>query len=104
VNRPRVLAIVVLLAVTEPPAFSQDRSMNEAGRRLYDGYCAQCHGERLQNSGISFDLRTLHPDERKRFEMSVLDGKGTQMPSWRGTLGTTEIEQLWAYVRENAQD
>ena len=54
--------------------------------------------------GSSFDLRGLHPNERPRFEASLLNGKGTQMPSWRGTLSETEIEQLWAYVRENAYD
>lgn len=103
-NRPCLLSIVVLLAIIRSFAFAQNGSVNEAGRRLYDAHCAQCHGERLQNAGISFDLRTLRGDERERFEISVLDGKGTQMPPWRGTLGTVEIEQLWAYIRENAQD
>ena len=103
-SRPSLLAIVILLAITKSPALSLDRSMSEAGRRLYDKHCAQCHGERLQNPGTSFDLRALHPGDRERFEMAVLDGKGTQMPPWRGTLGLIEIEQLWAYIRDNAED
>ncbi|MBR0955307.1 c-type cytochrome [Bradyrhizobium canariense] len=103
-NRSCLIAIVALPAITSSVAFAQHGSVSENGRRLYDAHCAQCHGERLQNAGISFDLRTLNGNERDRFEISVLDGKGTQMPPWRGTLGTIEIEQLWAYIRENAQD
>ena len=103
-NRSCLMAIVALPAIISSVAFAQHGSVSENGRRLYDVHCAQCHGERLQNAGISFDLRTLNGNERDRFEISVLDGKGTQMPPWRGTLGTIEIEQLWAYIRENTQD
>jgi len=96
--------MVAVIAISTAPAGAQDRDTIEAGHQLYDMHCASCHGERLQNPGSSFDLRGLHPNERPRFEASLLDGKGTQMPSWRGTLNETEIEQLWAYVRENAYD
>lgn len=104
VNPCCLLAILALLTITGSFASARDGSMAENGHRLYDAHCAQCHGERLQNAGISFDLRLLHDNEHERFEISVLDGKGTQMPPWRGTLGAIEIEQLWAYIRENAQD
>jgi len=96
--------LAAVIAIGAAPARAQDRDTIEAGHQLYDTHCASCHGERLQNPGSSFDLRGLHPNERPRFAASVLDGKGTQMPPWRGTLDETEIEQLWAYVRENAYD
>ncbi len=95
-----ILAAVIAISA----ARAQDRDTIEAGRQLYEMHCMSCHGERLQNPGSSFDLRGLHPNERPRFDASVLDGKGTQMPPWRGTLSEAEIEQLWAYVRENAYD
>ena len=76
------------------PVRAQDRDTIEAGHQLYDTHCASCHGERLQNPGSSFDLRALHPNERARFETSLLDGKGTQMPPWRGMFGEAEIDQL----------
>ena len=91
-------------AVTVAPALAQDREQVEAGHQLYDVHCMSCHGERLQNPGSSFDLRALHPNEKARFDEAVLNGKGTQMPPWRGTFGEAEIGQLWAYVREHAYD
>jgi mono/diheme cytochrome c family protein len=92
------------LCIVVTPAIAQDRAQIDAGHELYDTNCASCHGERLVNPGSSFDLRKLHPNEKERFETAVLNGKGTQMPPWRGTLGPEEIDQLWAYVRENAYD
>ena len=98
------LLMAAVIAMGAASACAQDRETIEAGHQLYDTHCASCHGERLQNPGSSFDLRGLHPNERPRFEASLLNGKGTQMPSWNGTLSAVEIEQLWAYVRENAYD
>jgi mono/diheme cytochrome c family protein len=97
-----ILAALIAIGVTS--ARAEDREAIEAGQQLYETNCMSCHGERLQNPGSSFDLRGLHPNEKPRFATSVLDGKGTQMPPWRGTLSDTEVEQLWAYVRENAYD
>src|SRR3954465_5670855 len=96
--------VAAVIAMGGVSVYGQNRETIEAGHALYDMHCASCHGDRLQNPGSSFDLRGLHPNERPRFEASVLDGKGTQMPPWRGTLDDREIEQLWAYVRENAYD
>ena len=95
---------VALVALGAASASADDHDLVEAGHQVYDTYCMQCHGERLVNPGSSFDLRELHPDERARFEKSVLDGKGSQMPPWRGIIGSAELDQLWAYIRENAYD
>jgi mono/diheme cytochrome c family protein len=95
---------VLFFCIVAAPAFAQDRAQIDAGHELYDTNCASCHGERLVNPGSSFDLRKLHPNEKARFETAVLNGKGTQMPPWQGTLSPEEIDQLWAYVRENAYD
>jgi mono/diheme cytochrome c family protein len=99
-----IVAVTVMTAVGVTAAGADDRELIEAGHALYDMHCMACHGERLQNPGTSFDLRELHPNERARFETSVLDGKGAQMPPWRGVFDEAEIDQLWAYVRENAYD
>ena len=72
------------------------------GERLYNKYCATCHGDDLQNnSGIAFDLRRLKADEHARFVNSVLLGKNA-MPSWQGVLAPQQLEDLWAYIREHA--
>lgn len=84
-----------------PAALAQDQAMIEAGEKVFDANCASCHGEKLRNPGSSFDLKQLGADERSRFDKSVLDGKG-QMPPWRGVLSETELDQLWLYIRANA--
>ncbi|HKN08093.1 MAG TPA: cytochrome c [Pseudomonadota bacterium] len=73
-----------------------------AGEQLYEEHCSGCHGEKLKNTGTSFDLRRLRSDERSRFDKYVMEGKG-QMPPWRGTLNEDELNALWAYVRANSR-
>ena len=45
-------------------ASAQDRSPIGAGAEVYQTHCAACHGERLVNTGSTFDLRRLRADER----------------------------------------
>ena len=93
-------AVLLLLA---PAVRAEDPDLVAAGQQLYDMHCAPCHGDGLRNPGSSFDLKLLHENERPRFDKSVMEGKGP-MPPWRGTLGPTELDGLWAYIRENAYD
>lgn len=84
-------------------ALAQDGKKIRAGERIYNNYCFTCHGENLVSSGQTFDLRRLRADERARFEASVNNGKG-QMPPWKDVLTSEEIEQLWHFIRANAND
>jgi len=72
----------------------------DAGARIYQDYCATCHGDELKNTsnGVTYDLRRLRPDEHPRFVTSVLNGK-KDMPPWKGTLEEDQIELIWAYIR-----
>lgn len=81
--------------------WAQDRAKVQAGAELYADKCAACHGERLRATGANFDLLTLGPNERARFDKAVNDGKG-QMPPWAGVLSDDEIDQIWAYLRSRA--
>jgi mono/diheme cytochrome c family protein len=82
-------------------AIAEDTTADK-GARVYDKYCATCHGDDLQNnSGIAFDLRRLRVDEHPRFVNSVLHGKKV-MPAWQGVLTADQIEELWAYIRAHA--
>ena len=93
------LACVLPLAISRVAADDQAAAR---GARLYDKYCATCHGDELQNnSGVAFDLRRLKADEHARFVNSVLHGKNA-MPSWQGVLAPPQLEDLWAYIREHA--
>ena len=72
------------------------------GARTYDNNCAQCHGDKLVNSGgAAFDLKRLRDNERPRFNNSVLNGKNA-MPAWHGIIKDPDLDALWAYIRTNA--
>lgn len=70
----------------------------EKGRQLYNSYCARCHGLNMAATGAAaFDLRTLPPDQRERFERSVNEGLRA-MPAWGAILKPGDLEALWMYV------
>lgn len=95
-----------LLAIASLPfcVHAQDPAKVKLGARVYNNYCATCHGDNLVNSGnATFDLRRLRDHERPRFENSVNNGKG-QMPPWKGVVSPEEIDQLWNYIRANAHE
>ena len=75
----------------------------EEGQALYNENCASCHGEGLRNPGSSFDLKQLKPSEKDRFIRSVLAGKN-QMPPWKGVLSGADLDALWLYIQENAEN
>jgi mono/diheme cytochrome c family protein len=93
---------LVLLAAAAAGAQAQDAKV-KAGEDTYNTYCATCHGDKLVNSGQTFDLRTLRGDEHGRFVESVLKGKNGRMPPWDGVLDKDQIEQLWSYIRANSK-
>jgi mono/diheme cytochrome c family protein len=98
------LALVLALGVLASAVWAQDDARDpaaiEAGETVYNNYCQTCHGDRLVNTGQTFDLRRLTAGDRARFENSVRNGKN-QMPPWKDVLSAEEIGQLWAYIRAN---
>ena len=103
IRRARAIAIVVLGAALSPitTVSAQDATKIEAGENVFATNCAICHGEQLESTGQTFDLRRLKDNERPRFDNSVRNGKN-QMPPWKGKLTDEEIDQLWHYIRANA--
>jgi mono/diheme cytochrome c family protein len=98
-----VLGVLCILPLASSAAAADDAAAAR-GERLYNKYCATCHGDDLQNnSGIAFDLRRLKADEHARFVNSVLHGKNA-MPSWQGVLAPPQLEDLWAYIRQHANE
>jgi len=95
--------IAVGLLVCGSNARADDAAMIAAGESTFNNYCATCHGNDLQSSGQTFDLRKLRATERSRFQNSVTNGKN-QMPPWKGVLSEDEIEGLWRYIRANAYE
>ena len=102
---PTTVGAIILALAFSAIALSRavaEETAADKGARVYDKYCATCHGDDLQNnSGIAFDLRRLKADEHPRFVNSVLHGKKV-MPAWQGVLTPAQIEELWAYIRAHA--
>jgi mono/diheme cytochrome c family protein len=97
------MALILLVLGLPRPAAADDAAVRK-GAKLYENNCSACHGDDLQNnSGIAFDLRRLKADEHPRFVNSVLHGKNA-MPSWDGKLSAEQIENLWSYIRANANE
>jgi len=67
------------------------------GAELYERYCANCHGARMEGVAIEYDLRKFGPAERPRFYGAIVNGIKT-MPPWTGLLMPQQIEALWAYT------
>ena len=97
-----VAPVSILLVLVH--AAAADETSVRMGAKVYENNCSNCHGDNLQNnSSIAFDLRRLKTDEYSRFVNSVLHGKNA-MPSWEGALTRQQIEDIWAYVRTNANE
>ncbi len=98
----RALILALSFSLFALPCAAADGTTAAKGSRVYDKYCATCHGDDLQNNtGVAFDLRRLKADEHARFVNSVLHGKKA-MPAWQGVLAMEQIEDLWAYIRAHA--
>jgi mono/diheme cytochrome c family protein len=97
------LTSLALGAFISTSAAADDAAMIEAGAETFSTYCATCHGNNLESSGQTFDLRKLRASERGRFQNSVTKGKN-QMPPWQGVLSEDEIESVWRYIRANAYE
>jgi len=95
-----VLSLIPTLSAQDA-ASAQDKAKIEAGENVYNNNCQVCHGDRLVSSGQIFDLRRLTANDRARFNNSVRNGKN-QMPPWKGALTDEEIDQVWHYIRANA--
>ncbi len=64
----------------------------DQGREVYEDNCETCHGRDMVSPGlVTFDLRKFPKDDPARFRGSVLDGKGTAMPAFRGRISDEEV-------------
>jgi mono/diheme cytochrome c family protein len=95
--------LVAGLVFSAAAARADEAALMKAGEETFSTYCATCHGNNLESSGQTFDLRKLKASERGRFQNSVTNGKN-QMPPWKGVLSDEEMDGLWAYIRANAYE
>ncbi len=93
---------------SEPPRPSPEEERLREGSRLFQRSCARCHG----SGGRGDEMRDTSPGipdftaaawQRSRTDpqlvASVLDGKGTGMPSFRDKLPREQARELVAFIR-----
>ena len=82
----------------------------ELGARLYQKYCAVCHGEEGYGDGVMTQILEMEPlDHTNPVVMNrmtnddmiaaILSGNGEYMPAWEGILNRDEVEALVSYIR-----
>ncbi len=85
---------------------------SEAGRTLYQARCARCHdadgrGENLHETNPQAPDFTNPRWHQSRstgtLVVSILDGKGTQMPAFGGRLTDAQVRDIVAYLRSFAR-
>ena len=74
------------------------------GWKMFSVYCYRCHGVDAMGSDIAPNLRhSLGPEggvTHAIFLQTVTNGRpGTAMPSWKVLLDTTQMENIYAYLK-----
>jgi mono/diheme cytochrome c family protein len=89
------------------PVAPRDQNDRE-GSRLFQRFCAMCHGPDGRGTGMRKNLSMI-PDFTRRLwqegrsdrqlALSVLDGKGAKMPSFAGKLSREQARDLVTFIR-----
>ena len=89
------------------PAMQKDQN-NREGSRIFQRFCAMCHGPDGRGTAMRENLPML-PDftshawqegrSDRQLVVSVLDGKGAKMPSFGGKVASEQARDLVAFIR-----
>jgi mono/diheme cytochrome c family protein len=81
---------------------------NREASRLFQRFCARCHGTDGKGENVRDSMAAI-PDfssgawQAKRRDaqlaVSILDGKGTQMPAFRGKVPSNQVREVVAVIR-----
>jgi quinol-cytochrome oxidoreductase complex cytochrome b subunit/mono/diheme cytochrome c family protein len=90
-----------------PPPSDKDRRINVA-TTLYRQYCLTCHGADARGTAIRAAMPAIPDFTNTRWQQdhsdprllaSILDGKGTLMPAFRGRITPSDGRDLITYIR-----
>jgi mono/diheme cytochrome c family protein len=91
-----------------PTPAAQSAARTSAAAGLFRQYCLVCHGADGRGAAIrpsmppipDFTSRAWQAEgSNPRLAVSILEGKGTLMPAFRGRVGENQADDLVAYVR-----
>ena len=89
----------------QTPVTLEDADLAQ-GERLYNTYCATCHGLLARSGGSIADLRLMTPEVHAAFGQIVLDGiyAAQGMAGFGDALTEEESARIHAYVRARAHE
>jgi mono/diheme cytochrome c family protein len=97
------VASVAVAALGPAPAAGAPPAAADAAGRVYRQYCQRCHGADGKGAGEGLPDFTRRKWQERRddaqLKVSILDGKGTTMPAFRGRLDEAQAKALVAHVR-----
>jgi quinohemoprotein ethanol dehydrogenase len=89
----------------KPPPLTADTAAVDAGGKLYDGYCSQCHGIHAVSGGVLPDLRKLTSEKHQMFLGILYGGRVPDgMPSFADAFTPEQVEQIHQYLIKRAHD
>lgn len=98
-----LLAIVLLISLAVPAQANNP----ENGAKLFNANCAACH---MGGNNVILAKKTLKKEALELYGMASLDAIKNQvmkgknaMPSFRGRLNATQLEDVATYVLEQSQ-
>jgi len=120
-SREVILTVILLMAaiftaICITLGFAEERPSSANGEKIYQWYCAPCHG--IKGDGKGFNAKNLDPRPAnhtdpnlmtKRSDDDLFDaisrggkgvGKSTLMPPWGNTFSKTQIKSLVMYLRK----
>jgi mono/diheme cytochrome c family protein len=85
-----------------------DSAATQPAFGIYQRFCASCHGADGRSSPLrptvasapDFTLPSWHAERGPaRLKISILEGRGTRMPSFHGKIGAPQVESLVSLLR-----
>lgn len=112
------VCFVSIFAFAQPSAAAADDQFKHA-ERLYDTYCAQCHGINRDGNGVNSAFMSVQPRDHSDPKgmgdipnSEILDvikngglaaNKSVLMPAWGEVFTEDEVNELAAYLRHVCQ-
>ena len=89
--------------VTAPATAAPKPEEVSAGKEIFNGTCAHCHGPDAVQSERRIDLRLLHnrygDDMRSKFWTTVHEGRPAKgMPSWKEVFTDDQFESIYGFL------
>ena len=103
-NAPVTVGETTTTATTTTAATTEPKPEEvSAGKEIFNGTCAHCHGPDAVQSERHIDLRLLHnrygDDMRDKYWTTVHEGRPAKgMPSWKEVFTDDQFESIYAFL------